>query len=103
MSLQRGRLLGAGIVLWALTPGALFSQTTFATLTGTVTDPAGAVIPGVTVTATHAETNIKTTAQSNEAGVYTLAQLKEGEYALRAQGAGFKEFVAQNVVLQARD
>src|SRR5207245_2005484 len=28
MSLQRGRLLGAGIVLWALTPGALFSQTT---------------------------------------------------------------------------
>ena len=68
-----------------------------------MTDPGGAVVPGVTLTATHIETNIKTTAQSNEAGVYTIAQLKEGEYTLRAQGAGFKEFVAQNVVLQARD
>jgi len=45
-------------------------------VTGTVTDPGGAVVPGVTLTATHIETNIKTTAQSNEAGVYTIAQLE---------------------------
>ena len=104
MSLLRGRLLWTGLTtLFALLPGGLSAQSTFATVTGTVTDPAGAVIPGVTLTATHIETNIRTTAQSNEAGVYTIAQLKEGEYTLRAQGAGFKEFVVQNVVLQARD
>src|SRR5947208_167721 len=103
MSLLKRRFFFGGLIFAALLPGALSAQSTFATLTGTVTDPAGAVIPGVTVTATHTQTNSKTTAQSNEAGVYTLAQLKEGDYSLTAQGAGFKEFVAQNVVLQARD
>src|SRR5690349_11978028 len=79
------------------------AQTTFATITGTVTDTTGAVVPNVTVTATHAATNIQTSTQSNEAGVYTLAQLREGEYTVRARGAGFKEFVAQQIVLVARD
>src|SRR6185295_8899884 len=62
-----------------------------------------AAVAGVTITATHKESNIQTTAQSNEAGVYTLAQLKEGTYTVRAQSSGFKEFVAENMVLQARD
>ena len=90
--------------------GALFllsipasAQTTFATITGTVTDPTGSVIPNITVRATHVATNIATTAPSNDAGVYTLPQLKEGEYRVSARGAGFKEFVAQNIVLAARD
>src|SRR5439155_13718588 len=104
MLLLRTRLVWSGLAtLFALLPCGLSAQSTFATVTGTVTDPAGAIIPGVTLTATHIETNIKTTAQSNEAGVYTIAQLKEGDYTLRAQGAGFKEFVVQKVVLQARD
>src|SRR5258708_182352 len=103
MSLPRRMLRPVLTTLFALLPTVLSAQSTFATVTGTVTDPVGAIIPGVTLTATHIETNIKTTAQSNEAGVYTIAQLKEGEYTLRAQGAGFKEFVVQNVVLQARD
>src|SRR4051794_39522807 len=103
MSLLNRRFLLTGLVaVCALLPGELSAQSTFATVTGTVTDPAGAVIPGVTITATHLETNIRTTAQSNDAGVYTLAQLKEGDYTVRAQGAGFKESVIQNVVLQAR-
>jgi hypothetical protein len=76
---------------------------TFATITGTVTDPTGAVIPGVTVTARNVATGIETTTQSNEAGIYTLAQLKEGEYRVTARGAGFKEFAAQNVLLASRD
>lgn len=81
----------------------LSAQTTFATLTGTITDATGAVIPGVTLTVTHVGTNIQTTVQSNESGVYTIAQLKEGEYMLRAHQPGFKEFVAKNIVLAARD
>src|SRR6266436_1674285 len=103
MSLRRGTLLWAVPALLAVMPGVLSAQTTFATITGTVTDPAGAVVPGVTVRAIHNDTNTRTTAQSNEAGVYTLAQLKEGDYSLHAEGAGFKESVVQNVVLQARD
>src|SRR6266508_3094992 len=99
MSLPKRRIIRIALMaICALLPIALSAQSTFATVTGTVTDPAGAIIPGVTLTSTHVETNIKTTAQSNEAGVYTIAQLKEGDYTLRAQGAGFKEFVVQKVV-----
>jgi hypothetical protein len=83
--------------------GAAMSQTTFATITGTVVDPTGGVVANAAVEATHLETNIKTRTTSNESGNYTLAQLREGTYELRAQAPGFKEFVAQNIVLVARD
>src|SRR5947208_10212532 len=80
-----------------------YSQTTFASITGSVTDATGAVVSGATVTATNVETNIKTTAQSNEDGNYTIAQLKEGTYTVRAEAAGFKSFVMGSVGLVARD
>jgi hypothetical protein len=52
--------------------GALHGQTTFATITGSVTDPSGAVLPGATIVATHTTTNSQTTTQSNDSGIYTL-------------------------------
>jgi hypothetical protein len=97
----RGYILAVAAVL-SFT-AVLSAQTTFATITGTATDASGATVPGVTVTATNIESGIPTSVQSNEAGVYTLAQLKEGTYTVRAQRPGFKEFVAENVVLRARD
>src|SRR5262245_44929100 len=54
------------------------AQTTFATLTGRVTDAAGAAAPKATVTARNVETGIETTAEPNSEGIYTLSQLKEG-------------------------
>jgi hypothetical protein len=83
--------------------GPVTAQTTFAGITGTVTDPNGAVIPGATIEATHLQTNYKYNSQSNAVGVYTLSQLREGEYTLRAKAAGFQEFVAQNIQLVSRD
>jgi hypothetical protein len=79
------------------------AQTTFAGITGTVTDPNGAVIPSAAIEATHLQTNYQYSTQSNEVGVYSLSQLREGEYTLRAKAAGFQEFVAQNIQLVARD
>lgn len=79
------------------------AQTTFASITGTVTDPNGAVIPNVSIEATHLESNYKYNVVSNEAGVYTLAQLREGVYTVKATHQGFQDFVAQNVGLVARD
>ncbi len=90
----------AGVLLLC---GAAWSQTTFASITGTVTDGTGAVAPRVKVSATNVGTNIKTEVLSNEAGVYTVPQLKEGTYTVRAEAAGFKDFVAQDVTLMSRD
>ena len=96
------KLLFCAGVLLALA-GAAYSQTTFATITGTVTDATGSVVPNTTVTATNVETNIRTTTKPNDAGYYTIAQIKEGTYVVRGEAKGFKSFVVENVALVARD
>ena len=60
-----------------------------ANITGTVTDATGAVIPNVSVTATNKLTGIKTATKSNDAGIFTLAQLNDGTYSVTAEAAGF--------------
>jgi len=79
------------------------AQSTFASITGTVTDSSGAAVPGAKIVVKNVATNIETSATSNEVGNYTVSQLIEGTYSLRAQAAGFKQFVAQDVVLATRD
>jgi len=90
------------LVLLAWTT-ASSAQTTFATITGTVMDASGLAMPDVAVTATHIATRIETTGRSNASGVYTIAQLREGAYTLKASKTGFKEFLAQDVNLVGRD
>jgi hypothetical protein len=86
-----------------LCDAAAHAQTTFATITGNVTDATGAIVPGARVTATHLESNYVYTALSNSAGNYTIAQLREGDYALRVQAAGFKEALVPKVPLVSLD
>src|SRR5579862_3600083 len=95
-------LLAVALVPFLTRPAA-YSQTTFATITGAVVDASGAVIPKAKITATNVETNVTTAAESNAAGDYTIAQLREGTYEVRAVASGFKEFVARDTVLVARD
>ena len=78
-------------------PGGSFAQTTFATLTGIVTDPSGAVIPGATVNATKLDNNYQYSARSNDIGYYTIGQLLEGDYDVRAEAPGFKKFVEKGL------
>ncbi len=64
-------------------------QSAKATLTGTVADPAGAVVPGVTVTATNIATGVSRETVSNGEGLYVLADLPTGDYELKVQATGF--------------
>src|SRR3954467_8255715 len=83
--------------------GLAYSQTTFASITGTVTDASGSVVPTASVSATNVATNIKSSVKANEAGAYTIPQLIEGTYKVRTEASGFKVMVVDNVVLAARD
>ena len=74
-----------------------------ATVTGTVTDPQGAVIPGVTVTAVNTETNVSTEGVSNAQGAYTLQQLTPGPYKITAALSGFKTFVREGITLRTAE
>ena len=91
------------LVLACLAVLPLAAQTTFATMTGIVNDSAGGVVPGAAVEATHVKSNYKYTTVTNQVGAYTLAQLREGDYVLRIEMPGFKEFVVQNIQLVAND
>ncbi|HKX28585.1 MAG TPA: carboxypeptidase-like regulatory domain-containing protein, partial [Blastocatellia bacterium] len=90
-------------MLTAAFPAAVTAQTTFGAISGTVRDSAGAVVPNVTVEVVHVASNYKYTTKSNESGNYTLPQLREGEYLLRATANGYQEFVAKGLQLAARD
>ena len=72
---------------------------TSATVSGTVHDPSGAVLPGVTVTAKSAETGLSRTIVTGPEGHYVLAQLPPGVYEIRAELAGFKPHVRPQVAL----
>ena len=87
------------LLLCAVAP----AQTTFATITGTATDVSAAIVPDVTVVARNVATGVQTTAKSNDEGVFTIPQLREGVYVVRATKTGFKEFVVQDINLVGRD
>jgi len=71
-----------------------------ATLTGVITDPAGAVVPNVIVRAVNEATNIETSVTSNSEGRYLFPNLRPGSYKLTASAQGFKQAISSDVVLQ---
>src|SRR5437870_12629121 len=58
-------------------------------ITGTITDPSGAVVPGAKVTVTNTGTNISNTAITTSAGTYTITDLIPGTYKVRVEAPGF--------------
>ncbi|HLV88302.1 MAG TPA: TonB-dependent receptor [Candidatus Sulfotelmatobacter sp.] len=67
----------------------VWAQEVTASITGTVTDPSGAAVPGATVTATSVERGIAYTASTNDSGLYRLSQLPVGNYELKVEKSGF--------------
>ena len=70
-------------------------------ISGTVTDPTGAVVGGATVTATLVSQNTSTTRTTTGAGDYSITPLIPGEYTLTVTAAGFEKFVQQHVTVNA--
>ena len=75
------------------------AQVQFGVLTGTVTDPTGAVIPGAEVTITNLGTGSAQTITTNAAGVYRAGQLLVGQYKIEAAAPGFKTGELTNVTV----
>jgi hypothetical protein len=80
---------------------AAFAQSTFATLTGIVTDPTGAVVPGASVTATRVGTAATFTTVTDSAGSYRLLNLDAGRYRIETALSGFNS-EARELELLAR-
>src|SRR5215467_1816414 len=82
-----------------LTSTALFSQSSNGTISGTIADASGAVIPSVSITATNNATGVVTTVLSNEAGAYNFASLTPGTYKITAVLPGFQTETFNDVQL----
>jgi hypothetical protein len=79
------------------------AQETRGSILGRVIDSSGAVIPGVAVRATNTATNVTVSAQSNAEGNYNIPYLLPGVYTLKAELAGFKTFVRENIQVRIDD
>ncbi|MBZ5636441.1 MAG: TonB-dependent receptor [Acidobacteriia bacterium] len=77
-----------------------WAQYESATLTGVVTDSAGAVVPNAEVKATSDATNQVTSAITNSEGRYVFGILRPGTYQVTASAKGFKQAVSSGLVLQ---
>lgn len=71
----------------------------FAEITGTITDPSGALMPGVTVTVVNLNTNQSRSAKTNDTGTYVLPYLVPATYDLRVESPGFKVANQRGVTL----
>ncbi|HUP66474.1 MAG TPA: TonB-dependent receptor [Thermoanaerobaculia bacterium] len=87
------------ILCLILATGMAFAQTTSTSgeINGTVADNTGAVLPGVTVTATNTQTGLVRTTVTSGDGFYTIALLPPGIYNVRAELAGLGQTRRENV------
>src|SRR6266481_9888000 len=86
------RLVALSVFL-ALFSVAVSAQTITASITGTVTDASGAIVPNAKITATNTGTSLSYPATTNQSGVYNLQFLPVGQYNVTAEATGFKKTV----------
>jgi hypothetical protein len=82
-------------------PAAFAQGGSTATLSGTVTDTTGAVIPGASVVVKRADTGLTSEAVTNAEGQFTVPQLAAGKYTVTVSLAGFKTANVNDVELNA--
>ena len=75
---------------WFFSAPPIEAQTAAGQITGLVKDPAGAPVPGATVTVTETRTNLQRVVVSTSDGVYTVPSLPPGEYRLDLELSGFR-------------
>ncbi len=93
------RLLLVVVLCLLICPSVVRAQAISGDVTGTVVDSSGAAIPGATVTAANDATGVKTTALSNDNGVYRFTNLPVGTYTITASASGFASDTLKNVEL----
>lgn len=68
-------------------------------ITGTVQDKSGGVLPGVTVTVRNVDTGVTQTTVTNDAGTYEFFTLRVGRYELRTELSGFASTTVSDIAL----
>src|SRR5262249_44613235 len=101
----RRRMVRSFAVLWVLLTVTCIAgaQTNTATLSGTVLDSQGAVVPDVAITISSRATGLKRQTTTNSEGLFTLPLLPPGIYSLQAQREGFSPVAIQDIELRVAE
>src|SRR5215469_6793906 len=75
------------------------AQSNLASISGIVTDPQSAVVPGANVAAVDAQTGVETRVATNAAGFYNLQNLAIGSYNLSVEHPGFRKYLRGQITL----
>src|SRR6266851_6782472 len=86
------------VLALSLLAGTLWAQVT-ASITGTVRDASGAVMPGATVTVKHTESGLVRATETDSNGNYTVPSLPVGRYEVSTEKTGFKQAVRRGINL----
>lgn len=89
------------ISLFLLASAVVSAQEFRATISGHVLDQSGAAVPGAKVQATNTATNDTVNSVTDASGVYTIPFLRPGPYKVTASAQGFKQYVRENITLEA--
>lgn len=96
-AISRATVSLALLVFVLLLNASVWGQGGSGSITGIVTDPAGAVVQGATIKALSNSTGTVRTAESNASGNYNLASLAPGSYTITAEKTGFRTVEFANV------
>ena len=86
-----------GVFSLCLIASAALAQSDRGTITGTISDPAGAVVASAAIEIKNSETGVVYQAATTATGNYTLAQIPVGTYEMSVAVPGFKKYVRQNI------
>ncbi|HEV2961170.1 MAG TPA: carboxypeptidase-like regulatory domain-containing protein, partial [Candidatus Angelobacter sp.] len=89
----------AGLLIF---PILTIGQSTFGDISGTVTDPSGAVVPGATINVTNLDTKSVHTSTTDGEGVFRVVNLDAGRYRIEVTAKGFTTVKHDELVLLAR-
>ena len=87
------------LVLWIVSTGMATAQFETGSITGTVRDSSGGVLPGVTVTLLNKGTGVQQSAVTNAAGTFEFFTLRVGDYQVRGELEGFSPAVIDDIRL----
>ncbi|MEO7652108.1 MAG: carboxypeptidase-like regulatory domain-containing protein, partial [Bryobacteraceae bacterium] len=87
-------------LLALLAPMSMVAQRVKSTLSGVITDPSGALVAGVELTLTKADSNVSVRFVTTGDGSYTFSFVEPGNYVLKTSHPGFKSLVRSGILVR---
>ena len=88
------------VMLCAVSYSPVFGQEVSAGITGTVTDPSGAAVPGASVTVRDVNRGTQWPTVTNDEGIYAFPRIPAGTYELKVEMTGFKTVIRPGIHLE---